>query len=118
MPSNSRICSDQLLINGRMPKAAEIVDAARTLAANADFAYAKPTGKRMPNLDGEGSRYFAALEEWCAEDIGIHLLTVEVFNLVKPLSALFDGPLRDRISERILRPTSKSEAPASDGRAK
>ena len=99
-------------LNGLGPtffaRATEVVDAPWTLAANADFAFPKTVGERPANLDGEGSQYFTALEELCAEDIGVHILTVEVFNLVKPLSELFEGPLRSRIREHISRRTTSN----------
>jgi hypothetical protein len=92
-------------------RAAEVVNAPWTLAANADFAYPKTTGERPPDLE-EGAQYFMALEGLCVEDIRVHILVMEVINLVKPLSALSEEPLRSRIREQISR-TAKS-TPTSD----
>jgi 2-polyprenyl-6-methoxyphenol hydroxylase-like FAD-dependent oxidoreductase len=77
-------------------KAAEVVDAPWTLAANADFAYPKTTGERPPGV-GEAARYFAALDALCAEDLQVHILVMKVINLVTPPSALNDEPLRSRV---------------------
>jgi hypothetical protein len=77
-------------------KAAEVVDAPWTLAANADFAYPKTTGERPPGV-AEGARYFAALDALCAEDLQIHILVMKVINLVTPPSALNDEALPSRV---------------------
>jgi 2-polyprenyl-6-methoxyphenol hydroxylase-like FAD-dependent oxidoreductase len=77
-------------------KAAEIVAAPWTLAAFADFAYPQTTGQRPPDLE-EGSQYFMALEELCAEDVQVQILVTEVFHLAKPLYKLFEESLRSRV---------------------
>ena len=69
------------------------------LAAAADFAYPQTTGERPPNAE-EGARYFAALDALQAEDIEVSRLVSDVFNLVKPLSVLYDEPLRSRVLAR------------------
>ncbi len=48
----------------------------------------------------EGARYFAALDALVGEDIQVHKLVIEVFQLAKPLSALIEEPLRSRVLAR------------------
>jgi hypothetical protein len=48
----------------------------------------------------ERARYFAALDALTAEDVAVHRLLVEVLNLVKPLSALYEEPLPSRVLAR------------------
>jgi hypothetical protein len=81
------------LIYARLPK---------THAAS-DFAYPKTTGERPPNAE-EGARYFAALDALAVEDLEVHRLITEVFQLAKPLSALSEEPLRSRVLERQRKP--------------
>ena len=80
-------------------KTAEVIAAPWALAAAADFAYPQTTGERPPNAE-EGARYFAALDALQAEDIEVSRLVSDVFNLVKPLSVLYDEPLRSRVLAR------------------
>jgi 2-polyprenyl-6-methoxyphenol hydroxylase-like FAD-dependent oxidoreductase len=81
------------------PKAAEIIATPWTLAATQDWAYPQTRGERPANLE-EGAQYFAALDALTAEDVEIYRLMVDVFNLVKPLSALHEEPLRSRVLAR------------------
>jgi 2-polyprenyl-6-methoxyphenol hydroxylase-like FAD-dependent oxidoreductase len=81
------------------PKAAEVVLTPWTLAANQDLAYPQTQGER-PSDQEEGARYFAALDALTAEDVEVQRLIFEVFNLVKPLSALHEEPLRSRALAR------------------
>ncbi len=85
-------------------QAAEIVTSPWTLAANADFAYPQTKGERPPDLQ-KGAQYSTALEELCAEDVQVHILVTEVFNLVKPLAALRADPLRSRVIAQIGKPS-------------
>jgi 2-polyprenyl-6-methoxyphenol hydroxylase-like FAD-dependent oxidoreductase len=82
------------------PKAAEVISTPWILAANFDFAYPQTTGTRPPAM-GEGIRYFAALDALQVEDPAVQRLLVEVFQLIKPLSALWDDPIRERVMARI-----------------
>ena len=82
------------------PKAAQAVSAPWTLAANFDFAYPQTRGERPPGL-AEGAGYFAALDSLQAEDINVQRLVTEVFQLVKPISALREEPLLSRILTRL-----------------
>jgi 2-polyprenyl-6-methoxyphenol hydroxylase-like FAD-dependent oxidoreductase len=84
------------------PKAADVISAPWILAANFDFAYPQTTGERPPAME-EGARYFAALDEIQAEDIEIQRIVLEVFQLVKPLAALWSDPLRERVLARLQR---------------
>ena len=70
-----------------------------TLAANQDLAYPQTQGERPADLE-EGGQYFAALDALTAEDVEVYRLLFEVFNLVKPLSALHKEPLRSRVLAR------------------
>jgi 2-polyprenyl-6-methoxyphenol hydroxylase-like FAD-dependent oxidoreductase len=78
------------------PKAAAIVEMPWTLAAMRDFAYPGTRGQRPTDLEEHG-QYFADVDALTAEDIEVHRLLTEVFNLAKPLSALWDEPLRSRV---------------------
>jgi 2-polyprenyl-6-methoxyphenol hydroxylase-like FAD-dependent oxidoreductase len=78
------------------PKAAEIVALPWTLAAAQDLAFPKTVGERPADLL-EGARYLQALSELAADDIEIRRLLTEVFNLARPLSALMEAPLPDRV---------------------
>jgi 2-polyprenyl-6-methoxyphenol hydroxylase-like FAD-dependent oxidoreductase len=78
------------------PQAAEIIVTPWTLTAIQDLAYPQTQGERPANLEEE-AQYFAALDALTAEDVEIHRLLVEVFNLAKPLSSLRDEPLRSRV---------------------
>ena len=81
-------------------KAAEVIATPWALAAASDFAYPKTTGERPPNAAEEGARYFAALDALQAQDIAVQRLLSDVLNLVKPLSALYEEPLRSRVLAR------------------
>jgi 2-polyprenyl-6-methoxyphenol hydroxylase-like FAD-dependent oxidoreductase len=78
------------------PRAAEVIDTPWTLAASFDFAYPQTRGERPPNLT-EGAQYFAAVDALTAEDVEVHRLVTEVFQLTKPLSVLRQEPLRSRV---------------------
>ena len=81
------------------PQAAEVIMTPWTLAANQDLAYPQTQGERPADLE-EGAQYFAALDALTAEDVEVYRLLFEVFNLVKPLSALHEEPLRSRVLAR------------------
>jgi hypothetical protein len=61
-----------------------------------DFAYPGTRGQRPADLEEHG-QYFADVDALTAEDIEVHRLLTEVFNLAKPLSALWEEPLRSRV---------------------
>ncbi|MCH8108144.1 MAG: hypothetical protein IIB30_07285 [Chloroflexi bacterium] len=82
------------------PKAAEVVAAPWTLAANADFAYPQTKGERPPDAR-ESRHYFGALFGLTGEDMEVYKLVAEVFQLAKPLSALREEPLRSRVEARL-----------------
>ena len=82
------------------PKAADVISAPWTLAANFDFAYPQTTGERPPAM-AEGARYFAALDALQVEDPAVQRLLVEVFQLIKPITALWDETIRDRVLARL-----------------
>jgi 2-polyprenyl-6-methoxyphenol hydroxylase-like FAD-dependent oxidoreductase len=86
--------------SGFFPEAAMAISAPWTLAANFDFAYPQTRGERPPGLT-EGAGYFAALDSLQAEDIDVQRLVTEVFQLIKPLSALREEPLLSRILARL-----------------
>ncbi len=81
-------------------KAAEVISAPWTLAANSDFAYPQTKGQRPRNLS-EAAGYFAALDALQAEDVEVSRLLAEVFQLTKPLSVLLEEPLRSRVMARL-----------------
>ncbi|HLW69664.1 MAG TPA: hypothetical protein VKS22_03480 [Candidatus Binataceae bacterium] len=82
------------------PKAAEVISTPWTLAANFDFAYPQTRGERPPMV-AEGARYFAALDLLQAEDVTVQRAVLEVFQLMQPLSALWDEPLRNRVFAKL-----------------
>jgi len=67
------------------------------LAAAQDLVYPETKGIRPENMQ-ENARYFAEVGRLAVEDIDVRRLVTEVFHLVKPLSALFDEPVRNRIA--------------------
>jgi 2-polyprenyl-6-methoxyphenol hydroxylase-like FAD-dependent oxidoreductase len=85
-------------------KAAEVISAPWILAANFDFAFPQTTGQRPPAME-EGARYFVALDALQVEDIEVQRLLTEVFQLLKPLAALWDEPIRNRVLARLQRPS-------------
>ncbi|HXD91402.1 MAG TPA: hypothetical protein VNU00_10125 [Candidatus Binataceae bacterium] len=88
------------IASGFFPKAADVISAPWTLAANFDFAYPQTTGERPPAM-AEGARYFVALDALQVEDPAVQRLLVEVFQLIKPIAALWDEPIRDRVMARL-----------------
>jgi 2-polyprenyl-6-methoxyphenol hydroxylase-like FAD-dependent oxidoreductase len=82
------------------PRAAEVINAPWTLAANLDFAYPQTTGTRS-SMPPEVTRYLLALDALTAEDIEIHKTMIEVIGLARPLSALWDEPVRSRVLTRM-----------------
>jgi 2-polyprenyl-6-methoxyphenol hydroxylase-like FAD-dependent oxidoreductase len=83
-------------------RAAEIVETPWTLAASQDFAYPGTQGQRPADLE-ERAQYFADVDALTAEDLEVQRLMVEVLNLVKPLSALREEPLRSRVEAHNMR---------------
>jgi 2-polyprenyl-6-methoxyphenol hydroxylase-like FAD-dependent oxidoreductase len=81
-------------------KAAEVLMTPWMLAASQDLAFPKTKGERPPNAE-QGARYFRALGELAAEDVEVHRLVIEVFNLVHPISKLMEMPLARRVAERL-----------------
>jgi hypothetical protein len=81
------------------PQVAEVIVTPWTLAANFDFAYPQTRGERPPNLK-ESAQYFATVDTLTAEDVEVHRLVTEVFQLTRPLSVLRQEPLRSRITAR------------------
>ncbi len=80
-------------------RAAEVIATPWALAAASDFAYPQTVGERPPDAE-DGARYSAALDALAADDVGVHRLVTEVFQLAKPLAALSAEPLRGRVLER------------------
>jgi 2-polyprenyl-6-methoxyphenol hydroxylase-like FAD-dependent oxidoreductase len=81
------------------PKAAEVIDTPWALAAGQDLAFPQTRGERPANFE-ERAQYFAQLDALTADDIEVHRLLTEVYNLVKPLSALDEESLRSRVEAR------------------
>ena len=82
------------------PKAAEVISTPWALAAGGDLAFPQTQGERPPNA-AETTAYFASLSRLCAEDPDALLLGAQVFALIKPISALFEEPLRSRSIARM-----------------
>jgi hypothetical protein len=81
------------------PKAVKVIATPWALAAASDFAYPKTVDARPPNAE-ENGRYFAALDALAADDVEVHRLVTEVFQLSKPLAVLSAEPLRSRVLEQ------------------
>jgi len=81
------------------PQAAAIVSTPWTLAAHQDWAFPQTQGDRPADLEAD-AQYFAALDALTADDVEVYRLLVDVFHLVKPLSALYEEPLRSRVLVR------------------
>lgn len=82
------------------PKAAEVIKTPWSLAAGSDLAYPKTKGERPPDFK-QSARYFATLNEMTADDFELHRLVTEVFQLICPISALSEEPLRSRVLARM-----------------
>lgn len=82
------------------PKAADVIQTPWVLAVGQDLAYPQTTGERPPNM-AENAQYFAALNVLALEDLEVHKLLGEVFQLAKPLSVLMEEPLRSRALEQL-----------------
>jgi hypothetical protein len=90
------------------PKAAQVVYAPWTLAANFDFAYPQTTGTRAP-MSQEMVRYFTTLDALTAEDAELHKIVAGVFGLARPLLTLWEEPLRTRVFERMQKAIESSK---------
>jgi hypothetical protein len=93
-------------------QAAEIIVTPWTLAATRDWAFPQTPGERPPDLE-EGAQYLAALDALTADNVEAYRLMVDVFNLVKPLSALYEEPWRSRALARQRHQGALSSASAS-----
>jgi 2-polyprenyl-6-methoxyphenol hydroxylase-like FAD-dependent oxidoreductase len=78
------------------PQAAAIVRTPWTLAAHQDWAFPQTQGDRPADLE-EDAQYFAALDALTADDVEVYRLLVDVFHLVKPLSALHEESVQRRV---------------------
>lgn len=82
-------------------KAAQAVATPCTFAANADLAFPQ-TKRDRSGLSKENAEYFAAVGELMNDDPEVYKLTLEIIHLAKPLSALFEEPLRSRVAAKRL----------------
>lgn len=78
------------------PQAAAIVRTPWTLAAHQDWAFPQTQGDRPADWEEE-AQYFAALDALTADDVEVYRLLVDVFHLVKPLSALHEESVQSRV---------------------
>jgi hypothetical protein len=62
---------------------------------------AEPIGLNLPATADDNGLYLAAVEALSADDIQIQALLWDVFGLAKPLTALWEEPLRSRVIERM-----------------
>jgi 2-polyprenyl-6-methoxyphenol hydroxylase-like FAD-dependent oxidoreductase len=81
-------------------RAAEFNATPWNLAAGFDFAFPQTRGIRPAGAE-DRARYFAALDRLQQEDPEVLRLMTEVFQLLKPLSALQQEPLRSRVLGRM-----------------
>ena len=86
------------------PKMAEINSTPWSLAASFDFAYPQTRGECPPGVE-ERARYFAAVDQLQQEDPAVQRLVTEVFQLLRPVSALQEEPLRSRVLEQLRKQT-------------
>ncbi len=82
------------------PIAAEIAFSPWNLAALSDLTFEATPGDRPPGFP-EQVRYFTAVDALTADDPEVHRFVAEVLNLCRPVTALFDEPLRSRALERL-----------------
>jgi hypothetical protein len=75
-----------------------------SLAASFDFAYPQTRGTRPPGVE-ERVRYFAAVDQLQREDPGVQRLVTEVLQLLRPMSALQEEPVRRRVLEQLQKQT-------------
>lgn len=91
-------------LHGLVPEyfrhASRAIDDAWTLAARQDLAFPETRGVRPPDL-AERARYGAALETMIPEDPQLHRLLADVFNLIRPMSALDTPAWRERVLQRM-----------------
>jgi 2-polyprenyl-6-methoxyphenol hydroxylase-like FAD-dependent oxidoreductase len=99
------------------PQAAAIVLTPWTLAARQDWAFPRTQGDRPADLE-EDAQYFAALDALTADDVEVYRLLVDVFHLVKPLSALHEEPLRSRVVARQQNQGGQESTSAAPHRAR
>jgi len=100
---NERVTQPQELDGFAQPFFDTVAKINRTpwsLAAAFDFAYPQTTGARPPGAEQE-ARYFGALDQLQRDDPALQQLIAEVFHLVRPLSVLFEEPLRSRVLGRL-----------------
>jgi 2-polyprenyl-6-methoxyphenol hydroxylase-like FAD-dependent oxidoreductase len=89
------------------PRAADVIATPWILASAFDFAFPQTKGERPPNMS-EGAAYFGALDALTAEDPEVHRTVLEVFQLARPLLALWQEPLFSRVTEKIRERSAKS----------
>lgn len=77
-------------------KAAEIIATPWDLAANLDLMFPQTQGAHPSGLE-ERTLYFAAADALTAQDLEVYKLVTEVLHLTKPMSLLYEEPLRSRI---------------------
>ena len=82
------------------PQAAQIIETPWTLTTNQDLAFPQTHGDRPADLE-ERVQYFMAVDALTAEDDEVFRLLVDVLNLVKPISALREEPLRSRVEAQL-----------------
>lgn len=90
------------LASSFFPRAAEAIFSPWTIAANNDLGFPKTHGPRPPDLE-QAAMYFAAVDALAVDDVDVHRLMLEVFNLAQPLSALNAEPLQSRVLEILLK---------------
>jgi hypothetical protein len=66
------------------------------LASGFDFAFPQTRGERPAGAE-DRARYLEMLDRLQTKDPEIRRLMSEVFHLVKPLSVLFEEPIRSRV---------------------
>jgi 2-polyprenyl-6-methoxyphenol hydroxylase-like FAD-dependent oxidoreductase len=82
------------------PRAASVISTPWTLAAILDFIYPKTQGERPADLK-DSVRYLNALESLQNEDVEVQRVSTEVLHLLKPLSVLWQEPLRRQVQARM-----------------
>jgi hypothetical protein len=83
------------------------------LAAGFDFAYPQTRGERGPEQE-QHARYFATLDQLQRRDPAVLRLVTEVFQLLRPVSALQEEPLRSQVVAQQ-RKQEEQEATAATG---
>jgi hypothetical protein len=79
---------------------AELIETPWALSTGPDLAFPDTVGERPPDFEAQG-KYFLALAALLPDDHKLNRQVTEVFHLARPLSELFDEPLKTRVEAKM-----------------